>query len=219
MTTPDNIPTLPAVLVGGGGHALSLLECAPDEMDFSGYLARSASDSMPLPWLGNDAAAQELASANLFHIAVVYSRLPVMDMRRGIIESYRKFGARFATIISPRATVTRNSRIGEGCAVLTGAIVNRASLADHVIVNSGAIVEHDCCIGENTFIGPGAVIGGTVRIGRDCFIGLGARIKNCVTIADGVSVAMGAVVDRDLLEPGIYHGTPLRLHKPRNRKP
>ena len=55
-------------------------------------------------------------------------------------------------------------------------------------------------------------MGGNVKIGENCFIGLGTRIKNGVTITDNISVGMGAIIDRDLTEPGIYHGIPLRFH-------
>lgn len=200
------------ILAGGGGHALSLLEAAPLEA-FAGYLALSPSDKMPLPWLGSDSDVAHLAQeGHKFHMAFVYSGLPVMEKRRSLIKAYEEMGAKFESIISSRAIVTPNSRIAEGCAILNGAIVNRATLHRNVIVNSGAIVEHDCEIGENTFIGPGAVIGGAVTIGEDCFIGLGAAIKNCISICSGVTVAMGAVVTRDLKEPGIYHGFPLHRY-------
>ena len=200
------------VLVGGGGHALSLLEALRDPKAVRGYIALEASPSLTLEWLGDDEAARGLRDDSLFHIAFVYSGLPVMALRRKIIEKYETMGARFASIIAPTAIVTRNARIADGCAVMNGAIVNRAHIGRHAVVNTGAIVEHDCEIGSNTFIGPGAVMGGAVKIGSDCFIGLGSRIKNGVTIAPGITVGMGAVVTDDLREPGIYHGNPLKFH-------
>lgn len=202
----------PIVLAGGGGHALSLLEAAAGIYRIAGYTSPEPSAGMPLEWLGDDAMAPILKKDNIFHIAFVYAVLPVMDKRRALIEAYENIGADFATIIASTAVVTLNATIAEGCAILNGAIVNRAKLGRHVIVNTGAIVEHDCHIGSNTFIGPGAVLGGGVKAGRDCFIGLGAKIKNGVTIAPGVTVGMGAVVTRDLNEPGIYHGNPLKFH-------
>lgn len=198
------------ILAGGGGHALSVLEAA-DENDFAGYLALEPSGMMPLEWIGNDDDVQRLAEeGHTFHLAYVYSGLPVMSHRKQMLARYEEAGATFATIIAPSAIVTRNSRIGEGCAIMNNAVINRATIGRNTIVNTGAIVEHDCVIGDNTFIGPGAIIGGAVRIGNDCFIGLGACIKNCVSIADGVTVAMGAVVNKDLTQPGIYHGMPLK---------
>lgn len=193
------------ILIGAGGHALSLAEFAGE--NFAGYLAPSPNPDMPFPWLGDDSKAGSYPEV---HIAFVYAGLPLMQRRRTLIDYYEKSGAKFVSLISPTAIVTPSSRIEEGCAVMAGAIVNRASLGRNVVVNSGAIVEHDCTIGDNTFIGPGAVIGGFTSIGENCFIGLGARIANNITIADNITIAMGAVVNRNLTEPGIYHGTPLR---------
>lgn len=200
------------ILVGAGGHALSLCEFAGDKI--SGYLAFDKNESMPVERLGDDSCmARFIKDGKAFHIAFVYSGLPLMWKRGKIIESYKQSGAQFASLISPNAIVTPNSVVGEGTAIFNGAIVNRACLGNHVIVNSGAIVEHDCVIGDNTFIGPGAVVGGFTKIGSNCFIGLGARIGNGLEIADNVSVAMGAVVNKNLTEPGIYHGQPLKLFK------
>lgn len=200
------------ILVGGGGHALSLLEAMPDTAGFAGYLALRPSESMPLPWLGTDDMALQLKDDHLFHMAFVYSRLPIMTPRRKLLEKYREMGVRFGSVIAPNAVVTRNATVGDGCAILQNAIINRAHLGENVVVNTGAIVEHDCTVGDNTFIGPGAVIGGAVKIGRDCFVGLGSRLKNGITLADGVSVGMGTVITESLREPGIYFGNPLKFH-------
>ena len=200
------------ILVGAGGHALSLAEFSADHI--RGYIARESNPEMTGEWLGTDEdAAPYIAEGVPFHIAFVYSGLPRMGARERLIERYSEAGARFATLIAPTAIITPKSSIAPGCAVMAGAIVNRATLEENVVVNSGAIVEHDCHIGSNTFIGPGAVIGGFTTIGKNCFIGLGARVGNNVTIGDNISVAMGAVVNRNLTEPGIYHGNPLKCFK------
>lgn len=201
------------VFIGGGGHALSLLESLPWDLRYAGYISLEMMERMPGAWLGDDSAAAALAEKGyLFHVAFVYNDAPVMDKRRELICRYESLGVKFASVVARSAIVTPNSRIGDGAAVLAGAIVNRASLGRHVVVNSGAIVEHDCSIGCNSFVGPGAVLGGNVCIGEDCFIGLGAKIRNGISIAPGVTVAMGAVVTRDITEPGIYHGSPLHKH-------
>lgn len=200
------------ILVGGGGHALSLLEAIPDPDAVAGYLDPNPSENMPLPYLGNDEAAHKYKEEGaLFHIAFVYHGLPYMAARERLIQYYDGIGAKYATIVAPTAIVTPNSHIGEGAAILNGAIVNRAKISRQAIINSGAIIEHDCIIGDNSFIGPGAVLGGGVSVGRNCFIGLGAKIKNGIKIAPGSVIGMGAVVTSDISEAGIYHGFP--LHK------
>ena len=204
------------ILVGAGGHALSLTEFARDMIE--GYVAFEENPQMNAGWLGDDTVVKELArNGHRFHIAFVYSGLPVMEKRQSLIERYKNLGAEMESLIAPTAIITPNSKIGAGSAIMQGAIINRAEIGENCVVNSGAIVEHDCSVGSNTFIGPGAVIGGYTSIGNNCFIGLGARISNGIKIADNISVAMGAIVARDLTEPGIYHGNPLRLFKLRRK--
>ena len=204
------------ILVGAGGHALSLAEFAGDVI--VGYLANEPTPSMPVTFLGKDEDMERYVKEGYpFHIAFVYAGLPRMEARRRLIETYKEKGVEFVSLISPTAIVTPNSRIGEGSAVMAGSIINRAILGQNVIVNSGSIVEHDCIVGDNSFIGPGAVIGGFTSVGENCFIGLGARVGNGLKIGDNVTVAMGAVVTRNLMEPGIYHGSPLRLFKWKNK--
>lgn len=200
------------ILIGGGGHALSLAEFSP--LKIRGYIALEQNENFNSPWLGSEESLPDILNLGIpFHMAYIYSGLPLMEHRRQMIQFYEEAGARFTTLISPYAIVTRESSVGEGCAIMSGAIINRASLGRHVVVNSGGIVEHDCKIGDNTFIGPGAILGGFTSVGNNCFIGLGARIGNNITIGDNITVAMGAIVNRNLTEPGIYHGSPLRHFK------
>lgn len=202
------------IFAGGGGHALSLLEALPTDDDVYGYLAPTEAPMMPVEHLGDDCDAPKyIKDGYPFHIAFVYAGLPVMDKRRALISLYEGYGAQFSSIIARTATITRNAQIGQGVAIMNGATVNRAVIGNHCAINSGAIVEHDCCVGSNTFVGPGVVIGGGVTIGEDCFIGLGSKIKNGITIGRGITIAMGAVVTKNLTEPGIYHGNPLKKFK------
>lgn len=200
------------ILVGAGGHALSIAEFAQNEI--TGYISNEANIDMPGCWFGDDSVAPDLvAQGKLFHMAYVYSGLPSMGKRRKLLEDYGAIGAQFATLIAPSALITPKTEIGKGSAIMAGTIINRSYIGRNVIVNSGVIVEHDCMIGENTFIGPGAVIGGFTTIGENCFIGLGARIGNGLSIGNNISISMGAIVNRNLTEPGIYHGSPLKHFK------
>lgn len=209
----DNNQVREFVMVGGGGHALSLLESLPESLRLVGYTAISPSEKMPCPWLGNESVNPEITHLPYhFHIAFIYGGTPRMDKREAIIKKFENEGGEFVSIISPHAIVTPNSVVGEGSAILTGAIVNRATLGRHVVVNTGGIVEHDCVIGNNTFIGPGAVIGGGVTVGENCFIGLGARIRNGIVIGKDITVGMGSIVTSNLTKPGMYYGTPLKFH-------
>lgn len=80
-----------------------------------------------------------------------------------------------------------------------GAIVNAgAHVHVNAIINTGAIIEHDCVIGRHSHVGPGAVLCGSVQIGEMTHIGARSVIKQGVRIGNGCVVAMGAVVRADL---------------------
>lgn len=202
MTNQHQKPQI--ILIGGGGHALSLLEAMPARMHAAGYTAPAPSPRISLEWLGDDDAFRGRFAPEQVRMlcAFVYGGRPDLQLRRRIIESYADY--EFATLVAPSAVVTPSAAIGAGCELMHRTVVNRATLGCHCVVNTGAIVEHDCVIGSNVFIGPGALIGGEVEIGPDCFIGLGACIRNGVRIAAGVTIGMGAVITADITTPGVY---------------
>ncbi len=71
-------------------------------------------------------------------------------------------------------------------------------------------IGHNVQIGERNIITDGTIIGGSAIIGSDCFFGLGSKIRNGVSICDKVLIGMGAVITKDITEPGIYAGCPMK---------
>jgi UDP-perosamine 4-acetyltransferase len=105
----------------------------------------------------------------------------------------------FRTLIDPAATVRDDVELGEGVAVIAGAIVQTgASLGNSVIVNTAAVVEHDCRIEEGSFVGPNATLCGGVKIGTRVFVGAGATVLPNVKIGDDVIIGAGYIVKRDV---------------------
>jgi acyl-[acyl carrier protein]--UDP-N-acetylglucosamine O-acyltransferase len=73
---------------------------------------------------------------------------------------------------------------------LPGSIVNAgARLGRNVIINSGAVVEHDCVIGDHVHVASGAVLASAVNVGAGAHIGAGAVVRQCIEI--GASVMVG----------------------------
>ena len=67
-------------------------------------------------------------------------------------------------------------------------------LGDGAIVNTGAIVEHDCAVGAAAHIAPRATLGGDVTVGDGAHVGMGAVVVEGVRLGAGAFVAAGAVV-------------------------
>lgn len=197
------------ILIGGGGHARSVVEAFGSEL-FGGYTAlQEAAVPFGVPYAGSDHDIK--GSDCAIHIAIGFNDGYRLTLRRKIIDFFD--GAQFVTLFSHHAVITHSSKIGQGSAIMINAVVNRSVLGRNCVVNTGAIIEHDCRIGENVFIAPGAILCGEVTVGDDVFIGAGAIVRNGVCICSGASIGMGAVVTHDISVPGLYVGNPARLSR------
>ena len=82
-----------------------------------------------------------------------------------------------------RHAIVYTKNIGEGTVIMAGAIIQpHVKIGRHVIINTGATVDHDCIIEDYAHIAPGAHLCGNVRIGEGALIGVGVGIEPCVTI-------------------------------------
>jgi UDP-perosamine 4-acetyltransferase len=79
-----------------------------------------------------------------------------------------------------------------------------------VIVNTGAIVEHDCAIGSHAHIATGAALAGNVRVGEAAHVGIGASVRQGICIGPGAVVGAGAVVVHHVPEGVVVAGVPAR---------
>lgn len=201
-------------LIGGGGHALSLLDILPSPLKAAGYVDFTANPHMPLPYLGDDNTFIEGCHPDDWEIIVtlVSGASCDLSMRRRIIERYGRYGS--PTIIAPTAIVSSTATLGAGTAVFHRAVVNAcATVGKHCIINTGAIVEHCCTLGDNVFIGPGVIMCGEVSIGNDSYIGAGAIFKPGVKVCTNSIIGAGTLVTKDITVPGTYVGIPARRIK------
>lgn len=200
----------PIVLIGGGGHATSVVAMLENSATIAGYTALAPSEELSIPYLGTDRDALSSLNPNdvMIHNAIGFTDRCSLDLRKKITAQYRNFN--YATLIAPSAWVSKGSKIAQGCAVMARAIVNESTIGSMSIINTGAIIEHNCIIGTNSFIGPGAIICGGVTIGNDSFIGAGAIVKQGIEIVSGTIIGMGAVVTHSITTPGIYIGNPAK---------
>lgn len=53
-------------------------------------------------------------------------------------------------------------------------------------------------------------LAGAVKVGRGSWLGIGSIVSNNVNIISDSKIGAGAVVVRDITEPGTYVGVPVR---------
>ena len=101
-----------------------------------------------------------------------------------------------STSVAPLVAINSLVLIGNGC-----------------IINTGAIIEHECEIGDYTHIGPGALLAGNVRVGKSVFVGARSVVKQGVSIGDYAIIGAGTVVINDIPRNETWVGNPARRIK------
>ena len=123
-------------------------------------------------------------------------------------------GFTLVNAIHPTATIAKTATLGMDVVIAAGAVVcTEARIGDSSIVNTNAVVDHECEVGANVHICPGALLAGRVRVGDGSFIGLGAKIIQCLTIGRFVTIGAGAVVISDVADGATVVGVPGRVIK------
>ena len=74
------------------------------------------------------------------------------------------------------------------------------------VVNSGAIIEHDCSVGDHAHIAPGAILCGGTQAAEGVFIGSGAVVLENTCLGANSILAAGVTLRKDLVENEVFYG-------------
>lgn len=119
-----------------------------------------------------------------------------------------------APLITKRTTVARSALLRDNTIVAPNAtITSRVSIGHSASIHYGCTIGHDCNINDFFTALPGCNISGNVQIGKYVTVGANACIREKISICDNVFIGMGAVVVKDIKEPGTYVGVPAKRIK------
>ena len=143
------------------------------------------------PVIGCDADLAELRKKCAAAVLAI-GQLPDPTTRQRLASRLDKLGFHYPVLVSPHAVVSRHARLGQGCTVGHGVIVNAAAeFGEHCILNSRALIEHDAQIGDYCHISTGVIINGGVRIGSGSFIGSGAILREGIELPNNTVIGSG----------------------------
>ncbi len=205
------------VVIGGGGHAKVVIDALlqskaatpvgivdPDRKLWGKRV-------LGVPVLGND---QKIALAKrLGATAFVIGVGSVGDsrLRKKLFNAALAQGLSPLTVVHPSAVVANDAVIGAGSVVFAGVKINPgAKIGRNVILNTGAIIEHDCRIGDHAHIAPAACLAGLVNVGAEAHVGARAVVKQGILIGKNAVVGAGAVVLRAVAPGTTVVGSPAR---------
>lgn len=131
--------------------------------------------------------------------------------REHIQEKLEAEGASIPVLIHPEAVIGAQVELGAGTVVMARVVINCCTrIGKGSIINTGATIDHDNFIEDYVHISPGVHIAGTVKIGKGSWLGIGSIVSNNVKIISECKIGAGAVVVKNITEPGVYVGTPAR---------
>jgi len=134
--------------------------------------------------------------------------------RKKIVENLPS-DSKYFTLIHPTATVSKFVDIGEGSIITPGSIITcDIKIGKHAHLNLQTTIGHDCIIGNYFTTAPGVKISGKCNIDECVYFGTNSSIREKMNVCKNVTIGMGAVVVKDIVEEGIYIGSPAkRLEK------
>jgi sugar O-acyltransferase (sialic acid O-acetyltransferase NeuD family) len=192
------------VLLGGGGHCKSIIDCIHTKTEFEIYGivdpgGEKGKKIYGVPVIGTDDDLISIFNTGIKYAFVTVGSIGDTKLRSILYNKAREIGFVFPVIIDKSAILAKEVIIDEGTFIGKGTIVNSGvEIGKNCIVNTGSIIEHDCYIGDLCHIAPGAVICGGVRIGECTHIGCNASIIQGVTIGSNTLIGAGTVVIKNV---------------------
>lgn len=204
-------------IIGAGGFAKEVLCCLQDilgdyqrptsmyacflvaDKDFDAYENKDISGTYVIPQSSFDPTV---------HKAIVGVGEPAL--RKKIVNDL-PIETQFVTLIHPSVVMSSSVEIGEGSIVTAGCILTcDIKIGKHAHLNLHSTIGHDCLIGDYFTTTPASNISGNCTIGNCVYFGTNASVRQGITICDDVTVGMGGVVVKNITEPGIYAGNPVK---------
>lgn len=213
MTKKKNI-----ILIGGGGHCISCIDVIESSNEFSiaGIVDNNkkiGDDIMGYPVIGADVNLPELREKFKYAIITV-GQIKTSSTRVKIYNKLKNLDYELPVVVAKTAMVSQHSYINEGSIIMHHAIINaNSTVGKNCIINTKALIEHDNQIGDNCHISTNSTLNGTVKVGNNCFIGSNTKTSNNISIGDNIFIGINSLVTKDLNEPGVYLGSPVRKIK------
>lgn len=120
---------IPLIGFGAGSHARVLLEImvAEGRYEIAGLLdadsALHGHMSGGVGVLGGDELLETLIARGICHAFMGLGSVADTRLRQRIFEQAKAAGLQFVSVIHPSAVIAPSAQLGEGCAVLAGAVV------------------------------------------------------------------------------------------------
>ena len=121
------------------------------------------------------------------------------------------------SVIASSALISNEVIYKAGLQALDGIIVEGGvKIGRDCLLTTGALIMHDCILGDGVEVGPRAVICGRVTIGDYSWVGANATVLQRLTIGKNVIIGAGSVVTKNVPDNVIVTGVPAKVIRGNN---
>ncbi|MBM7540033.1 acetyltransferase [Amphibacillus cookii] len=204
------------LLIGGGGHCKSVLNSLYENKEFDEIAIidrqeKVGSFILGTPIIGTDEDLPKLFSEGYKEAFVTIGSVGNPSLRVRLTKELKVIGFSLPNIVDETATVSTYSELSDGIYVGKQAVINAdVKVGEGTIINSCALVEHECMIGDFVHLAPRSVLCGGVEVRDRTHIGANSVIRQQVTIGTDVMIGMGSVVLRHMKAGVIAYGNPCK---------
>jgi sugar O-acyltransferase (sialic acid O-acetyltransferase NeuD family) len=204
-------------IVGASGHGKVIADIAEQ----LGYTVNFYDDAYPSKkkiehWTIHGTCA-DLIALNCTNATLSYDVVVAIgnnEIRQKKIQLLQKYSFNHVTLIHPTAVISPYAAIASGTVVLAGAAINAfAKVGVGCIINTAAVVEHDCNIDNFTHICPNVALAGGVSIGTKSWVGIGSQVKQLIKIGHNCLIGAGSTVIKNIPDNVTAFGSPADVIK------
>lgn len=205
------------VIIGSGGHALSVWDAAVS----AGFTVEAFLDpNTQAREQGDTRVIAGLDSIDLDGVGFalgVGSGFAREAAMRELVETVTE--AHFPPVVHFTAYVSPGSKLEDGVVVLSHAHVGPGcTLGIGALLNTGSSLDHHSTLGEFATLSPGARTGGRVHIGNRSMVGLNAGVLEGVTVGEDSIVGALSMARRNIPNNSVAYGNPCVIVRERARE-
>ncbi len=208
-----------AVLIGAGGHALSVFDTVSSQNEYSivGCITEDISmNKLPIPIIGNDDTLEKIYSDGIKCAIMALGNMGGLGSNRrwDLYLKLKKIGFDIPIIVDRTAIISDDVKIGEGTFIGKGVSINRGAVIGNAsILNTRSVIEHETKIENNVHVAVGAIICGGCYVGAGTLIGAGAVMIQNTRVGNNSVVGAGAVVVKNVMDRCLALGLPAKTEK------
>lgn len=205
----------PIVVLGAGGHAVSVAESIRASGHSVAFFVDEAGRVGELLGVevrhSLDFLSDQRPTAMVVAVGDNLQRFECVRRLRAISESIS-----FPAIVHPSASLAESALVGEGTVILQGSLIgSAANIGRFCIINTGASLDHESTMADFASLAPGVVTGGRTAVGFRSAVGIGATLRHGVTVGDDSVVGASSYVHQDVPGSVVAYGAPATVRRPR----